>query len=648
MATKTNCLLLVLSTLSSWVNSVGGFLDIDELKSIHYGIDILRTPVVLGKDDPPGAVYLQSKFGQQYQCSFPDHSQQEKQKQEEEKLAVEIGIPELLRPLETGPCLIKVKDWWTYEFCYGKHVRQYHLEDGLITGDIIYLGLFESEFDWNNNEVSSKNKNRLNRYHSQHYGNGSKCDLTQEPRKTEVRFLCEEGSGDYIARIDEPETCVYILTVHTTKICHHPDLRPKSHSHNVPIYCNPVITDAQYEQYLVDLEEERHREAAEAEARRVTEAEATRAAEVEAKRVADEQAKSVLTDPDDSTISSEGVRMQSKEDLTKLLDRVLHKQQQQQQQQVVASGESPVVDVDNKNPTTVKDGLPSQPKGDGSSTSSTGEKADEEEEDVHVDQQLLEEFNQGLDDIAGEEGEKAALALMKDEIRQTMESQFNDIIKEAQDELGTDDMDVEERKVAFKHLSETLAKLIKKVQRTGKEIEDATKAVDALNTVTNTNTEDEQLVADSSEDSQKAAASETQTTSDKAALKFPVSEDDSDRVKVRITRIKSSPKDDDLEQDEDSSKKHMVETTIQDELKKAGLDTEGGKIHVKIITAGYYDTDKNSVHVLSEEDSEAFNKMIVAILGGNNEAAKEAEKHKQLEDNYNLVWEKDNRKSKKP
>lgn len=60
------------------------------------------------KDDPPGAVYLQSKFGQQYQCSFPDHSQQEKQKQEEEKLAVEIGIPELLRPLETGPCLIKV------------------------------------------------------------------------------------------------------------------------------------------------------------------------------------------------------------------------------------------------------------------------------------------------------------------------------------------------------------------------------------------------------------------------------------------------------------------------------------------------------------------------------------------------------------
>lgn len=58
-------------------------------------------------------------------------------------------------------------------------------------------------------------------------------------------------------------------------------------------------------------------------------------------------------------------------------------------------------------------------------------------------------------------------------------------------------------------------------------------------------------------------------------LELPESEDDSDRVKVRITRIKSHPSDDGNEEDEDSSKKHLVETTIQDELKKAGLDTEG-------------------------------------------------------------------------
>lgn len=39
----------------------------------------------------------------------------------------------------------------------------------------------------------------------------------------------------------------------------------------------------------------------------------------------------------------------------------------------------------------------------------------------------------------------------------------------------------------------------------------------------------------------------------------------------------------------------------------------GGKIQVKIITAGYVD-DKDDVHLLSAEDSSAFKNMIVSIL----------------------------------
>lgn len=51
---------------------------------------------------------LKSKFGQQYQCSFPDHNEQEKRNEEVEKVAMEAGIPELLRPLGKRPCLFKV------------------------------------------------------------------------------------------------------------------------------------------------------------------------------------------------------------------------------------------------------------------------------------------------------------------------------------------------------------------------------------------------------------------------------------------------------------------------------------------------------------------------------------------------------------
>jgi hypothetical protein len=32
----------------------------------------------------------------------------EKQKEEEEKLAMETGVPELLKAMESGPCLFKV------------------------------------------------------------------------------------------------------------------------------------------------------------------------------------------------------------------------------------------------------------------------------------------------------------------------------------------------------------------------------------------------------------------------------------------------------------------------------------------------------------------------------------------------------------
>ena len=57
---------------------------------------------------PSGAVYVTSKYGQQYQCTFPDHSSEEKRKEEEEKIAMETGIVEMLRPMSDKPCLFKV------------------------------------------------------------------------------------------------------------------------------------------------------------------------------------------------------------------------------------------------------------------------------------------------------------------------------------------------------------------------------------------------------------------------------------------------------------------------------------------------------------------------------------------------------------
>ncbi|KAG8452549.1 hypothetical protein GDO86_004366 [Hymenochirus boettgeri] len=70
----------------------------------------------------------------------------------------------------------------------------------------MFLGYYQSEFDWNDESAKASKHHRLKRYHSQMYVNGSKCDLNGKSRETEVRFMCEEGSGDHSTG-DEPQSC---------------------------------------------------------------------------------------------------------------------------------------------------------------------------------------------------------------------------------------------------------------------------------------------------------------------------------------------------------------------------------------------------------------------------------------------------------
>jgi hypothetical protein len=57
---------------------------------------------------PESAILVTSKHGQQYQCSYPTHQEQKQQKEEEEKIALETGVVELLKPIASQPCMLKV------------------------------------------------------------------------------------------------------------------------------------------------------------------------------------------------------------------------------------------------------------------------------------------------------------------------------------------------------------------------------------------------------------------------------------------------------------------------------------------------------------------------------------------------------------
>ncbi|KAI4066902.1 OS9 isoform 13, partial [Pan troglodytes] len=128
-------LLLGLLLPASLTGGVGS-LNLEELSEMRYGIEILPLPVMGGQSQSSDVVIVSSKYKQRYECRLPAGAIHFQREREEETPAYQgPGIPELLSPMRDAPCLLKTKDWWTYEFCYGRHIQQYHMEGILLPSD---------------------------------------------------------------------------------------------------------------------------------------------------------------------------------------------------------------------------------------------------------------------------------------------------------------------------------------------------------------------------------------------------------------------------------------------------------------------------------------------------------------------------------
>uniref|UniRef100_UPI00358E8731 protein OS-9 isoform X2 n=1 Tax=Myxine glutinosa TaxID=7769 RepID=UPI00358E8731 len=234
------------------------FLNVEELMEAQYTLEISAEPVISGQAGDVNMLEVTSRFGQHYECLLPTQGVKlDISLAKDDKVDSHSGnVSELLQPMEAEACLTKKVNWWTYEFCYGKSIKQYHMEGTEIQGEILLLGLYQSDFIWGNSTLKESRKHRLQRYHSQRYVNGTPCDLNGMARETEVRFTCEDGVQDYLHSVSEPESCVYILWVRTARICQHPMLRPPRHPPSLTVTCHPALSLTQYEQHLLL----RHRE----------------------------------------------------------------------------------------------------------------------------------------------------------------------------------------------------------------------------------------------------------------------------------------------------------------------------------------------------------------------------------------------------
>ncbi|KAK5126902.1 hypothetical protein LTR85_008260 [Meristemomyces frigidus] len=225
-------------------------------------------------------------------------------KREEEKelaRATDRGW-ELLSGMQ-GNCMYFISGWWSYRFCYGQGVKQFHqlppnrgvpvyppVEDpsveGFELGNYVpeepkKVGGAESDDEtvangkdgrgdgWEGESAldvseGAKVKHRPSgygelvqrgesRYLVQRLAGGTKCDLTGKDRRIEVQFHCNPQSSDRIHLIKETSTCAYLMVIQTPRLCNDVAFLPPQKDQPNAISCAPILAEDEVEDYERDL-----------------------------------------------------------------------------------------------------------------------------------------------------------------------------------------------------------------------------------------------------------------------------------------------------------------------------------------------------------------------------------------------------------
>lgn len=168
-------------------------------------------------------------------------------------------IEDLLRGFEDR-CFWRRDGWWTYEFCYGKHLIQKHVIPDHIQpapGEVEVENVL-GEFNWTADRERRKSDapgvSLTDAPYTQEFTNGSECDLTKQPRRVVVKFMCSDDALNTVTaglkgnskheelnilnQVREVESCVYEAEFLNSPICRHPTYAEKSANAVRQIHCS--------------------------------------------------------------------------------------------------------------------------------------------------------------------------------------------------------------------------------------------------------------------------------------------------------------------------------------------------------------------------------------------------------------------------
>ncbi|CAJ0936400.1 unnamed protein product, partial [Mesorhabditis belari] len=261
-------LLLFLSLSILFRFSLAGSFDSKEFKDFQWQIEIDRNPAgfptgkalekinlnddqeiglkIIGKlpkETDQGYLFITSKSGQRFACSLPEKPAPKA------PISYDSLNPRYVAEIVSAAfyvkgCLEKGTGWWSYEFCRGKQITQFHSTPQK-PGYVEYsLGIATGTFRMP--EFTHSTQDQL-LYMEEEYSMGTLCDVVGKmvPRKTIVRYQCDQSlstSEAYIYSIREVASCDYLIIVRVGSLCRLPQFVPHVDSQEpLDIKCHPFV-----------------------------------------------------------------------------------------------------------------------------------------------------------------------------------------------------------------------------------------------------------------------------------------------------------------------------------------------------------------------------------------------------------------------
>lgn len=204
-------------------------------------------------------VWVKTKNQEIYYCVLPNGMHSSSSESSSLEHLHEIGPYELLKPLITREvCSYRLEQYWTYELCHGKYLRQFHEENAVqkVKSQEYYLGRYDAgtqiaitanEFEEKLQQLRDTGKEPPHvtvegislPYIEFNFTGGTVCDLNNKPRVTRVLYVCSENSKHELHSIKETYSCEYEAIVLSPILCLHKNYKTDSVSEH-EIRCHPV------------------------------------------------------------------------------------------------------------------------------------------------------------------------------------------------------------------------------------------------------------------------------------------------------------------------------------------------------------------------------------------------------------------------